>query len=339
MSSIIESLSSLIKALSDSLRLPSLFPALTLVVLNGIFIFPFFEARLVASPNINLDLLKQPITISLLVLMLSYMLSAFEVSIIKLYEGYSWQGSPIGQVLRAYYMNQLLSLKKRSRQLRRSGSKQVGKDFTTDISDFIRKQEGVVKYRIDNEYPSIESVLPTKIGNTIASFEAYSLKRYNMDSIIFFGRMIPILASNNYIQYIHNARSTADFLLNTSLVMNIFGFECILMRIFMTKSISWIFPVTAFLVAWVLCRAAMGAIAAWATYFKSSFDLYRYHLADALGLKIQASLNEEREQWRDLGEFYRCWDTDSMLGSAYFDGFNHKHESWPVEVKLEEEKK
>jgi hypothetical protein len=104
--------------------------------------------------------------------------------------------------------------------------------------------------------------------------------------------------------------------------MAIFGIECLLLRVLFLSDLSWVIPVSAFVVAWFFYIFAISSAYNWAALFKAAFDLFRYQLADALGLKPTPSLGQERDLWIGLTRFWQRTET--------FDGFNHSEQSWPV---------
>jgi hypothetical protein len=56
-----------------------------------------------------------------------------------------------------------------------------------------------------------------------------------------------------------------------------------------------------------------------------AFDLFRYHLARALGLKLATTFKKERTQWNNLGEF---WNAER--DPEEFSDLDHSERGWPV---------
>ncbi len=230
--------------------------------------------------------------------------------IIKLYEGYPWWDTRLGRLFTHRKQNRLRWLKNQIKELE---------------NDNITR----IKYQLEvDQFPLDEArVLPTKLGNLIAAFEAYPGSRYGMDGVTFWPRLYPILDKEGFLPYITQARSTLDFLLNTSLLMAIFGFECLLLRIFFLSHISGMLPLLAFAASLIFYVAAASSVHDWGAMSQVAFDLFRYHLAHALGLKTVGSFTEEMRQWRSLTEFWQS--------NQNFEGFNHIR-NWPVEVTKKE---
>ena len=74
--------------------------------------------------------------------------------------------------------------------------------------------------RMEHDFPSkIDSILPTRVGNTIAAFEHYPQIRYKMDSIVLWSRLVPILYKEKYLDFVTQEKTVFDFLLNMFVVV------------------------------------------------------------------------------------------------------------------------
>lgn len=281
--------------LADSLKLPTLFPALIFVGLNNLFIAPHLRYQPLIKDLVNRDLKDQALLIVILSIMLGYIINAIEVPIIRFYEGYPWRYSWLGRFLTACQLSRRAELERKS------------------PSD------------LDYAFPSEEDVLPTKLGNVIAAFEAYPGRKYRMDGVTFWPRLFPILVKNEFATYIAEHRTTLDFLLNTSFLLGIFGLECILLRIFFFSTIEWALPLVSLVLAFVFYRAAISSAYNWGEMFRTGFDLFRYHLAGALGIKPVDSFDGEYVSWDSLTRFF-------LHPQARFDGFAYSKKAWPVDI-------
>lgn len=296
MSAIITSLSNLIKMLADLFRFPSLFPALFFVGLNQLFIVPHFRFLRLVNELTSRDLTDQVFVGGVLAILLGYTINAIEVPVTRLYEGYPWRYSWLGQFLTGWQLG-------------------CRKEQTEALSQ-------------KNSYslPDDARVLPTALGNVIASFEAYPENRYRMNGIIFWPRLFPILVKHEFAPYIAEHRSTLDFLLNTSLLMGVFGAECILLRILFLPNINGILPLMSLIAAFVFYQAAISSACAWGEMFCTAFDLYRYQLAKALGLEPAKTFNDERCMWNNLSEFWKGSKSAKPHELAYQDN------AWPIDL-------
>lgn len=295
MGNIINTLTELIKMLADLFRFPSLFPAMLFVVLNQLFILPHFESISLVKKLSERDMSDQVLAGAVVAVFLGYIINAIEVPIIEFYEGYSWQETRFGQW-------RIKQQKKRRAVLVAGDSNEV-----------------------DYFFPDFDRVLPTELGNIIAAFEAYPWKNYYIDGVVSWPRMFPILVKQEFMPYIAEQRSTLDFLLNNSLLLAAFGLECLLLRIVACQGIHWFLPCIAFISAFLFYKVSISSAAQWGELFRAAFDLFRYHLAKALGLGSVQSFSDEQIMWNRLTEFWnRPPDVD-------FDEFNYRISGWPID--------
>jgi hypothetical protein len=324
MTSIINTLSDLIKTLVDSFRLSTLLPALFFVLLNRLFLFRYLENSPAFKELTSQQTWDEPLIIFLLAYLLGYLLNEIEVPIVRLYEGYPWQHSFLGSVLIGWKRGHLDQLEEEIKELVKTRRdyehlSPESKETISQIKAGIQRRRSI----IDHEFPPDKTgLLPTQAGNIMAKFEAYPGTHYGMDSVTYWPRIYTILANEGYLPYISQARSGVDFLLNISLLLVLFGLECILLRILLLPHIGWSLPVVAFLLAYIFYKAAISSVYNWGGLIAASFDLFRYQLAQALGLKPAGDFKEEKRRWQGLTQFWHR--------NLHFDGFNNSEDSWPV---------
>jgi hypothetical protein len=333
MNTIIASLSELIKMLTDAFRLSAMFPALVFILLNHLFIVSQFKHLPLFNELVGRDLKDQALIAGALALLLGYTLNAIEVPVVRFYEGYPWKDSWWGRFLIGWQQGRIKWLKDKKQGFERELVDKL--NFLSSSSCETHKSLDVKIKKCRSElgtFPQdLVRVLPTRLGNVIAAFEAYPWQTYRMDGVTFWPRMLPILAKEGFAPYVTQSRATTDFLLNISLLMGIFGLECILLRIFFLPDIGWWLPLTGFIVALLFYKSAIVSTYNWAAMFRTAFDLYRYQLADALGLKPVDSFEKEQRLWSELTGFWQ-------KQQATFEGFNHTSQTWPVSISNDEGK-
>jgi hypothetical protein len=330
MNTIVSSLSELIKTLIDSFRFSGIFPSLFFLLLNRLFVFRYFEHLSPFREVSSQGVWDQALIISLLALLIGYTVNAIEVPIVRLYEGYPWQDSRLGRCFTEWQRGHLDWLEREIKQLSRELTRHYHSSLeSVEVDELDTKIKRYKAQVVSGFPPNPARMLPTGLGNVIAAFEAYPGKRYGMDGVTSWPRLLPILAEAGFLPYVTQARSTVDFLLNTSFLMVAFGFECISLRILFVSDVSWVLPVGAFTVAGVFYMAAITSAYNWAAVFQAAFDLFRYHLARALGLKVMSSIEQEQIQWSNLTKFWQR--------AEEFDGFAHSKEDWPVPARKKEE--
>jgi hypothetical protein len=146
-------------------------------------------------------------------------------------------------------------------------------------------------------YPDrTDFVLPTRFGNAIRSFEVYSRAIYGLDAIYAWPRLLAVIPAD-YRQAIDDAKAQVDFWVNIwlggLLVAILYGALCIASW---DGPRPWI-PVIALLVAFFAAGGARALVGEWGALVMSAFDLFRGELCRKLGLKMPATIAEEREMW------------------------------------------
>jgi hypothetical protein len=333
MNAILSSLSELVKYIADLFRLSTVFPAFVFILLNQLFIVPYFKNLPLFNKLASLDLKDQALIGAALAILGGYVLSAIEVPIVRLFEGYPWKDSWWGQFLIGWQHRRMESLQERKHELT-SYREQVSRREADYLG--LDAKIGACESELTNVFPPEPArVLPTRLGNIIATFEAYPHRAYGMrDGVVYWPRLFPILVKEGFAPYISQARATVDFLLSTSLLLGLFGFECIALRIFLVSDISWVLPLAAFSAALIFYKAAISSAFNWGAMFRAGFDLFRYHLAEALGLKPVADFELERKMWCNLGRLWSC------RKQTAFKHFDHSQDAWPAigSEEREEEK-
>ena len=335
MNNVVSGITELLKILSDSFRLASLFPAIVFIWLNRLLVAPHLESVTPVKEVISQDFWDQTLFLGLLAVILGYTLNAIEVSIVRLYEGYPWRHTQLGRLLTAWHRYRFDTLHREIDELDRKLMKQLNQIPPGQQNRLADQLDHVIKVReieVANQFPQDSAqILPTRLGNVIAAFESYPGQKYGMDGVSFWPRMLPVLATQKYLPYINQARSTLDFLLNISLLMAILGLEFLMIRIVFTATVHWVFPVVAFLASWLFYQAAIQSVGGWAAFFKAGFDLFRYHLAILLGLTVASSFVEEKKRWEKLTQFW-----NSIEPTAEYSHFHYDGQNWPANIEKKE---
>ena len=205
------------KTLGKSFIISSFFPGLIFVTFNVIFLLPHLrpmEITYISSWD-DLSLVYKISFVLLAACIVGFFISSINIPLIRLYEGYY-------RFQKEYLFNPLLK-----RQLKRfSDISERLKQKTCVDSEYVKLQLEVHFY-----FPPKDKVMPTKLGNLFAAFEWYSKKRYGIDSVAFWPRLISVIPEG-YSKIIDDAKSSFDFLINTSFFMFILGIESIIFALF-----------------------------------------------------------------------------------------------------------
>jgi hypothetical protein len=156
-----------------------------------------------------------------------------------------------------------------------------------------------------HRYPDHASqVAPTRLGNAIRRFEYYSYDRYQLSSQLMWSQLRGAV-DEAVSKEVNNARAGVDFFVCLFYVSGLVAVCALLGLLSDGRDVSSLVLAAAIgLVATVACyRAAVVATDAWASAVKGMVDLARLPLADALGLRVPDTLEEERQMWLKVGWF------------------------------------
>ena len=289
-----------LKEFAQSFQASTAFPSAIAVLLNIYFVLPhFLELELASTVNITLAVATT--------LLLSYTFYAFNYPLMRLFEGYEFK---YGQWLPKLFAGSLE--KYRAEFVRRWGEIQSLhiERRQPGIPEHRRRQLDVELGRLESnfefDYPSAaEMVLPTRLGNTVAAFEDYPSKRYGMDAIALWPRLVPVLKEQGYLDTVAQEKSVFDFLLNMCVVVVGIGLEMFLVKLYVGElGTALSLLVIAAVAACVLYQGLIMAAQQWGLVVRVAFDLYRHRLHERLGLHDAESFAAEYDQWRQISQFF-----------------------------------
>jgi hypothetical protein len=243
-------------------------------------------------------------TISLVFIWLfSILLTAFNRPIIRLLEGYG-KLNPFRIFLGSQKRKFKAQAKPRLKELknvlnaRRRGLSETDQFDELDV------------WRATRDFPeSLDLVLPTRLGNVMRAYERYSGVVYEIEAIVLWSRLLMIIPekARERIQEVEGLFHFSINMLLASLITLVTWGAMITSALYhgglsgFENIISWpmilVLVLTGF-VAWFNWWRLPDAALQRGEQVKSTFDLYRGELADALGLDLPASEAEERRMWR-----------------------------------------
>jgi hypothetical protein len=304
-------LSSISGQFSKALFLGAFFPSVVFVILGMIFALPLFPAEFgLLKPLEALGVEWKVVFLIFLTLVISGLLYNLNISIIRLYEGYPWKDSWIG----SYFL---------PRQRTRFKAAQARHAGLPDVISYLEARAGAdaedvqtvedmrprVGQQVNYAFPDEEAlVLPTRLGNTIRSFEVYPARQYGMSSIALWPRLVAKV-DKDYAAAIDEAKTSFDFMINSSVL------SAALASVILTTGLSnpsslgstadwlrWALEVVVFLAfAYLLYRGSIGRASAWGSMVKGAFDLYRWDLLKQLGYQhVPKTVPQERSLWGNI---------------------------------------
>lgn len=207
---------------------------------------------------------------------LAISLSSVGTQLYRLLEGYSWP----------HWLQE--------RGIRRQRAKKKALEAAVTGGGWRR---GIALENLDR-YPLDDSqIAPTTFGNAIRAFETYGKSRFNLDSQTLWHELLAV--APKYIQSeIDSARSFVDFFVALLYLSLFFGLGCLVLGVFEHFKISiLLLSLPAFGLAMLWYWLGLRAVDAWSYPIHALVNLGRVKLAGSLGLRLPASLEEEKKMW------------------------------------------
>ncbi len=288
-----------------------LFPVLITAALNAALVVPVLPIGPQLEPALRRIALGEQsawkvVALSFFVLFITGLLYALNIPIIRLYEGYGWRDSWIGTWLANRQRDRYTAtvtiraaIRGLARQLRML-------DPTDPQLPSLRGKQTALARSINSDWPDRdELVLPTRLGNTIRSFERYPFRAYGMDTIVLWPRLVAKIESG-FAATIDEAKSAFDFMLNCSVLTGITALVLVVLASYRIaplgarEDVLWRALVFgAMSVAFY--RLSISRAVAWGLQVRSAFDLYRGELLKALGYaRMPAAPDEEQMMWQTI---------------------------------------
>lgn len=303
------SISNIASLFLQTLRFSALLPTLCFVTLNQ-FVFPQMLG-LDPETHETLGFFQQYTWTVLLTVVIGYTLSALNLPIIRLFEGYPFRFTWWGAALMQQQKEEKWKLKSRRHFYQEFYhlskdvllSQYTEEELETGLYCRIRVELGQLNYELDKHFPEQDAaVLPTKLGNSIAAFEEYPMRHYGIDAIQLWSHLLPVLSEKQYATFVEREKALLDFMLNMALLMSILSLEGIILELLGYRTGIWLTLISA-AGAYSFYRGAIASALSWGKTVKVAFDLYRHELADRLALRPAWSLSEEKDQWERLSDF------------------------------------
>lgn len=279
-----------------ALILGALFPAALFVLLWLVFVAPLLPPGLTLPAPQLLGEEWGPLAIGFATILVAGLIYNLDVALIQFYEGYPWRKSLLGR-----WRSRVHTRRMREQQNRGDALFHVAKEGAAGFG----RLEGVrtnVARTLNNEYPDRESlVLPTRLGNVLRAFERYPAVQYEIESIVFWPRLVDVMESG-YAEAVDGARTSFLFLLTLSFLTSVLALATLLAGLVYLPPnpfIHLVLPVAGFAVAarW-LYRLSLGRASAWGEMVKGAFDLYRWPLLEKMGFEQKPRTRaEERALW------------------------------------------
>lgn len=299
---------SLFSAISSQFGKPLLFgtllPVAVAVLLFILLVSPQLPPATALAPLETLGTEWRALVLAIVAIVLTGLLYNLNTPLVRLFEGYFWNGTWLGKRRILHYQSALQILQARRANLL------VLLDSLPDDHPLVGKASSRlarVSESLRSDFPTArESVLPTQLGNVIRSFENYSRDQYGISAIPVWPRLVAVLSAT-YLSALEDAKAGLDFLLNSSLLSGVLAGALLVLggpglAVSSPKTLLWLGEVGALAVAsWVFYRLSIGQATTWGDLVKGAFDLYRWDLLTKLGYGAKPSTRgAERKLWGEI---------------------------------------
>jgi hypothetical protein len=168
------------------------------------------------------------------------------------------------------------------------------------------------------------AVAATAFGNVAESMQSYTLSRYRLNLPTFWSRLQPLLQKHEeFYAGLQDAKVQVDFLVSCVFLSALTTVFWVIALPLWGNSVWRLLAVLVLgpLVTWGFYRAATENYVAFGELVRTSVDLYRFDLLDALHLTRPRSLRDERVLWNAMQRV-------ASSGQPWVDlGYHHDNEA------------
>jgi hypothetical protein len=334
---------SIFEKLFDNLLIAAFIPSLAFFT---VIVLAFGD--LVPPPLIDklrLIFVSRAILILTLATCTSFGLSYLSETVYHYYRGEPWK-------------NSWLNFEKSKATKKKEKIARLKQEMIALLSKGDNKSEHVIKLqreysKLETEYsrsyPPLENVLPTRLGNILASAEIYPYQQYKIDSGQMWTRLKHVIPAVNMTQ-IDQVNHEMSFLINSSLLSILLGLAswtgiiyvtaASLLRLlgfvetpqgidvsmiyqFLTSLGLYLLLTVVFLgLGWFFYKISLPVAKRYAEMYRSAYDLFRFKLSEQLRFECPKSTEkEEQDHWDFINEFLTQQETGKILSPRPF-----KHE-------------
>jgi hypothetical protein len=227
---------------------------------------------------------------------LAYLLTTFQLPLIRILEGYWPDRAPLRGIAR----------RRTDRHRRRVGDGWNRVRAAHQAGEHVRA--AATAAGLTTAYPPpgrLDACLPTALGNRLRAAELYPLERYGIDSVVIWPRLYPLLP-DAAAGGLATARATLDATVMITVLSALFGTAWPIGLAVQGGHLrlAGLVLLLGWVVAWAAHRAALQAASAFGDQVKVAVDLHRRELLRHLEIGVPGDLSAERRVWDDLTQFY-----------------------------------
>jgi hypothetical protein len=242
------------------------------------------------------------------IILLSGLLHNLKTVLIRFYEGYPWQETRFGKWRVRCYQAELDTANSTRLRMRMLASQIRDVKVGGECLSIIAEKQRRAGQQINNAFPQRGSVLPTRLGNVIRSFEVYPRRQYGISAITLWPRLIAKI-DKDYAVAMDDTKTSFDFILICSALSGILALSIFCVGLYYALPLTilplgtvWLLETVLFAgLSYLFYVGAINRAGAWGTMVKGAFDLYRWALLEQLGFKqVPTTMAEERVLWETI---------------------------------------
>jgi hypothetical protein len=225
--------------------------------------------------------------------------------IIRFYEGYPWRYSWLGRWRTWRHRSKCIALMAEQAGMRTLVHALRRSEPRSERLSRLEARLTHVGSLLRSQYPlDPTSVLPTRLGNVIRSFETYAERQYGIASITMWPRLEAVMNEED-AERMDGAKVSFDFMLNISVLATALALVVVsaCLMVGTTAELGETAIVAGLLmgIAYLFYRGAIPRAAAWGGHVKATFDLQRWTLLERLGYRIEPrTVAAERALWGEI---------------------------------------
>jgi hypothetical protein len=205
--------------------LGTLFPVLLISILNELILGPITPFGAAAHDQLRQIATGEDkwaaVALMFIVLFLTGILYNLNIPVIRVYEGYPWKDSYLGNLFtrgKKRQFSKAIPLRLALRYLRRN---LLTLSIGGDLPKSLQSEQNALALYINTELPDREEfILPTRLGNVIRCFERYSFVAYGMDAIVLWPRLVAKIDAG-FASTIDDTKTSLDFMVNSSFLCGV----------------------------------------------------------------------------------------------------------------------
>ncbi len=316
-------------------------PSVAFVLCTYVAFRPLFQDILESGSEKPLTFIENSLIFLLISMILGFTIYTIEIYVYKAFEGYVFilggKNSIRNFFLKKHrlrYRNAIAKKQLFQRQLeiidrkieRLRNNPTFSKTYNKRLNRLITQREYLNKAKynltadLDHNYPPFESyVMPTRFGNILRAAELYS-SRYGIDAVPIWGKLVSAIPdSTGMMEKINEANNQCQFLLNGAFLGSVFSVMCMLAT--GVKGTMWwakisstsddvkliglyiILTILSAIGARFFYEASLFNVEKFGEMIRTTYDLYRFNLLEALHIELPLTLADEKKIWLKLSHF------------------------------------